>query len=222
MNKLHKMRKKDLLTLFCKMFVDLHSLPWRSFFNKSLDKDPYIWTNFFIKKAKTFIDTFEKSEFNPVLDWIEARVLDVPNTLSLTHGDYHPDNVLVQNDAAFIIDWGGVEVSDFRMDVAWTLLLTSTHGNPELRRMILSEYERIGGRKIEHIKYFDVLACLKRLFSISVSLTDGAAKLGMRPGAEAMMRKHANHIKEVYQLLRKRTGISIPEIEHLILTLSSL
>jgi aminoglycoside phosphotransferase (APT) family kinase protein len=214
-------RKKELLTLFCKMFVDLHSLSWRPFSNKSLDEDPYIWVNFFIKKAKTSIEKFKKSEFNPSLNWIEARVQDVPNTLSLTHGDYHPDNVLVRNDAAFIIDWGGVDVSDFRMDVAWTLLLTSTHGNPELRDMILSEYERIQGCKIEHIEYFDVLACLKRLFTISVSLTDGATKLGMRPGAEAMMRKNANHVRGVYQLLRRRTGISIPEIEQLILTLNS-
>lgn len=213
-------RKKELLTLFCKMFVDLHNLSWRSFIDKSIDKDPYIWTNFFIKKAKILIDTFEKSEFNPVLDWIEARVLDVPNILSLTHGDYHPDNVLVQNDAAFIIDWGGADISDFRMDVAWTLLLTSTHGNPELRSMILSEYERIRRCKIDYMEYFDVLACLKRLFSISVSLSEGATKLGMRPGAEAMMRKNANHVKEVYQLLCRRTGISIPEIEQLILTLS--
>lgn len=62
-------------------------------------------------------------------------------------------------------------------------------------------------------------ASLRRLFDISVSLSDGADKLGMRPGAEGLMKQNAGHIKNVYALLRDRTGITIPEIEVLLSSL---
>jgi hypothetical protein len=105
------------------------------------------------------------------------------------------------------------------MDVAWTLLLVSTYETPAYRDIILSEYERIAGFTIEHIEYFDVLACAKRLFTISVSLTEGATRMGMRSGAESMMKQHVIHIQNVYDLLCERTGIPLLEVEELISTL---
>ena len=54
--------------------------------------------------------------------------------------------------------------------------------------------------------------------SILASLTVGAAELGIRPGAEAMI-KNAAHTEHVYALLRERTGIAIPEDERLLSTL---
>jgi hypothetical protein len=66
------------------------------------------------------------------------------------------------------------------------------------------------------MEYFDVMASLRRLFSISVSISDGADKLGMRPEAVAMMKRNVSHIKSVYSVLYDRTGVAIPEIESLI------
>ncbi len=216
-------KTQELLTLFCALFRDLHTLSWEPFAaDPSLyaEKDPYAWIDRWLTIAEKYVDDCKKSEFNPVVDWLDERKFNVPcERLSITHGDYHPHNVLLQNDEAFVIDWGGADISDFRMDLAWTLLLASSYGNPEYRDIILSEYERIAGFKIQQIEYFDVLACLKRLFTISVSLAEGAAKLGMRPGAEAAMKQNVEHIKRVYALLLKSTGIQIPEIEALISSL---
>jgi hypothetical protein len=69
------------------------------------------------------------------------------------------------------------------------------------------------------MEYFEVIALFRRLLDISVSLSDGATKLGMRPGAEVMMRQNVDHIKRAHALLGERTGITIPEIERLISTL---
>lgn len=88
-----------------------------------------------------------------------------------------------------------------------------------MRDIILSAYERIAHFKIQNIEYFDVLASLKRLFIISVSLDKGAAELDMWHGASQLMRKDVHHMEGVYALLRERTQISIPEIEALISTL---
>jgi hypothetical protein len=58
-------------------------------------------------------------------------------------------------------------------------------------------------------------ACVKRLLSVVVSLSDGAEKLGMRPGAEAAMREQMGALHRVYDLLLERTGIRVAEVERL-------
>ena len=217
-------KKQELITLFCKIFVNIHTLDWRPFVpDTSIFEtgDAYTFINRWLAQAQKYMEDFQANEFAPALNWLKERSLDIPyERLSVTHGDYHPYNILLRNDgAAFVIDWGNVEVADFRSDLAWTLLLTSTYGNPEARDIILSEYERIAGYQIERIEYFEVMAILRRLFSISVSLSDGASKLGMRPGAETMMKQNVDHLKNVYALLIDRTGITIPKIETLLETL---
>jgi hypothetical protein len=63
------------------------------------------------------------------------------------------------------------------------------------------------------MEVFDTFACLRRLFSIIVSLKYGADKLGMRPGAEAIMRRQAPAARRVYERLLTLTGLTIPEVE---------
>ena len=195
-------KKQELIASFFKMFVDLHALDWRPFVSDPSIYEtggPYRFINNWLSRWRGHIDHFQRDEFAPVLDWLEARYSDVPcDRLSVIHFDYHPNNVLMRDDGrAFIIDWTCMEVADFRLDLAWTIVLADS----ELRELILSEYERVACRRIEQIEYFEVAACLRRLFSISVSLSDGAAKLGMRPEAVAMMKKNVSHIKNVYALL---------------------
>jgi aminoglycoside phosphotransferase (APT) family kinase protein len=132
--------------------------------------------------------------------------------------DYHPYNILLRCDgAAFVIDWTSAQVSDYRLDLAWTLLLMSTYGNPEARDLVLREYERIAGHEAEQIEFFEVAACLRRLVTIHISLSAGAETMGMRAGAEDAM-ADSDHIAKVYALLQERTGIRIAEIEQLLAT----
>lgn len=42
----------------------------------------------------------------------------------------------------------------------------------------------------------------------------------MRPGTEKMIRSNVRYIKSVYELLYKKTGITIPEIEKMIIDIS--
>jgi len=216
-------KKLELLTLLCQMFVDLHTLDWRPFAS-----DPSLYETQRMSESAAralsewqgYVHTFQMSAFDPIFDWLQARLADVEfGQPCVVHGDYHPDNILMRGDgAAFVIDWGGVSVSDFRIDLAWTLLLMSSYGTPEARDMVLGGYERAAGRRVDQIEYFEVIACLRRLFDILASLSVGADKMGMRPGAEAMM-KNVSHIESVYALLRERTGLAIVEVEQLLSTL---
>jgi len=218
-------KRRELLSLFCKMFVDLHKLDWKPFIDDpsshiTEDSDAFMKKKF--SKWQDYFHSFRKDEFDPVFDWLNERSLSVRwSRPSLIHWDYHPWNVLLRNDGApFIIDWTSAEVLDFRFDLAWTLLLIRTHAHRRMARSVLNEYVRIAGHRIEHLDFFEVAACARRLFSISVSLSDGAERMGMRPGAETVMKESAGPLKQVYALLHHRTGIKIPKVETLLSDIS--
>ena len=215
-------RKMELVNKFCRMFVDLHCLDWHLFNFTSLpydDKDPYGFINHTLSKAKGYADSFpEISILQPVLDWLIDRRMNVPcNRLSIIHWDYHPANLILKDDdTAIVIDWTNVDIGDFRSDLAWTMLLVSSYGNPEARDIVLNEYERIAGFKIEQIEYYEVFALVRRLFSILVSLSSGADKLGMRPEAVEMIRHSGKHIMVLCDLLHAKTGINVSEMEKML------
>jgi aminoglycoside phosphotransferase (APT) family kinase protein len=216
-------KKLELLALFCRMFVDLHALDWHPFAPASPPDGMTGLSDVVgseLSQWQDYLRRVQRSEFSPIFDWLREQLPGVPfGQPSVVHGDYHPWNILLQEDGtAYVIDWTNAAVSDYRVDLAWTLLLMSTYGSAEPRELVLGEYGRIAGLKIEQIEFFDVMACLRRLATIMISLGSGADRLGMRPGAEAMM-KDAGHIESVYALLRERTRISIPAIDELLSSL---
>jgi Ser/Thr protein kinase RdoA (MazF antagonist) len=156
------------------------------------------------------------------MDWLIARRDTVPCLRpSPIHWDFHPGNILLGDDgSAKVIDWTQLAISDARFDLAWTLLLIGAYEGSRWREPILREYERLAGAKVEGLEYFDVYACLKRLFSIIISVKEGAEKLGMRPGAEATMKQQAGAIRRTRDLLLERSGIIVPEVEELLVSLA--
>lgn len=215
-------QRDRLVNQFCQIFVDLHNLDWKKVAFEPLpynENDPYGFINSLMQKMQGYINQFPNIKvFAPVYDWLKGRAKTVPcERLSVVHMDYHPANLILKdNGEAIVIDWTNFDIADFRIDLAWTMLLVSSYGNPEGRDIVLNEYERIAGHKVEQIEYFEVFALLRRLFSIFISLTVGADKLGMRPEAIESMKKSVNHIKTLCDLLRQKTGITVPEMEKII------
>ncbi len=238
-------KQRELLTLFCKLFVQLHTLEWRSFdypfdyaqgrdqdepFDHAQDKpfvhdaarydteDPYTFVDWWLETYRSYLALFPSPGFLAVIEWLEARRDQVPCLRpSLIHLDYHPDNVLLRDDgSAVVIDWTQLDISDSRFDLAWTLVLVSSLEGAKWRHRILQEYERLAGARVEQIAYFEVAACAKRLGSVVLSLSYGPEKLGMRPDAATMMQRQMGALKRVYDLLLERTGIRVAEVEEML------
>ena len=213
-------KQQELLTLFCRLFVRLHALEWQPFVQdpRSFDAlDPYALLDRELEKTRPYAERFPIAGFLPVFDWLEERRGQVPcRRPAVIHWDYHPANILLREDgSAVVVDWTQVDVSDSRFDLAWTLLLVSTYEGQEWHERILHEYERLAGAKVEQLAFFEVYACLKRLYSVVASLTYGPETLGMRPAAADIMRQQLGASKRVYDLLLDRTGIAVPEVEEL-------
>jgi aminoglycoside phosphotransferase (APT) family kinase protein len=214
-------RKMELVNQFCKIFAHLHSLDWQSLNFPQLPynpKEPYGYINNLLSLVQGYADRFPKSKpFQPVLDWLTDNYKSVPcERLSIVHWDYHPANLLLKDDGeAIVIDWTNVDIGDYRADLAWTLLLVSSYGNPEGRDIVLKDYENLAGHKAEGIEYYEVFALMRRMFHIYISMTIGADKLGMRAEAVEMMKSNSKHIEALCEFLREKTGITIPQMERI-------
>jgi len=209
------------LNVFCRLFVKLHHLDWKPFATNS-EEQSMSDTNFLISsrltRYKTLLDEYQKKELSPILEWLMKRVDSISGaTPSITHGDYHPFNILLdKNDIPYVIDWGASGIDDYRKDLAWTLILSGTFGSMKLRDDILQNYEQMAQKQVENIEFFEVGAILRRLFDISTSMSLGADELGMRPEAIEMIKSRVDHIKGVRDRLEDLTGIVIPKIDSLI------
>ncbi len=211
-----------LLTQFCELFRQLHTLDWRPFADESFDCNPAQTGTALIDRwlngVLPVIERFPKTDFAPVFAWLQENRFSAPCTRpSVIHWDFHPANVLYKpNGDAIVIDWTQIEVSDYRFDLAWTLLLIGCYEGTAHRAPVLAEYERLAGKPVEGLAYFDVAAAAKRLYSIVVSISEGAAVMGMRAGAEETMKAQIPAIAYAYELLRGHTGIRLQTIEDLL------
>jgi len=212
-------QRKSLMTIFIKLFVHLHNLDGARLFPEAFDiNDTTPNINRTLDSARKNIRENYVDWLEPVLDWLDKHKNDVSSEkLSIIHGDFHPNNIMLREDnSPVVIDWGAAAIGDYRVDLAWTILLSSTYTDPDLRKIILEAYEEISGPKIRDFEFFEVMAIFRRLRDVSVSLTSGAEKMGMRPEAVEKMRQDSEHLRRVYNLLSERTGLRILEFEDLL------
>ncbi len=206
---------------YSKLFVKLHQLDWRKM-HDSPDEVPSDDSSYFMKTTltqyKKQLEQSQKLELIPIVNWLQRRVPDVPcTTYSITHGDFHPMNILVdENENTYVIDWGASRVADFRADLAWTLLLHYAYSSKENRDTTLKSYEDVLGQEVEQIEYFEVLSCLRRLHDVMSSFDKGADQMGMRPEAVEMMRETVGHVVRVRDRLEDLSEITMPEVDSFI------
>ena len=145
----------------------------------NIEENPYAPIDDKLSIFKLYLDGFPKEleELLPVYKWLVKNRIQYPcEELVVTHGDFHSFNIMVgKNQELRIIDWGAMSITDFRMDVAYSVTTESYIDDEQIsdtrmKRAILaaSIYEKLSGRKIEGLAYFMILACnfnLIRLYS---------------------------------------------------------
>lgn len=205
--------RERLLDRFCALFARLHALDPRPF-------DPALQpgqnaVQCQLARWQGYVDSLPLPGFLPAWQWVSLRAPEIHATsFSPCHWDFHPDNILLDEVGNMVvIDWTGLEVTDRRFDVAWTLLLICSNEGASAREPVLRGYERHAGVTLTDMNFFDAVACFRRLFSVLVSLALGAEKMGMRSGAEEMMRAHTRPLRFVYERWLALTSVPIPDAE---------
>jgi aminoglycoside phosphotransferase (APT) family kinase protein len=214
-------QKQEALAMLYQLIARLHALDGNALLPSSplqSSRDPYA----FLEGELTALDALRQRltarnalVLQSALSWLHSNRITVPcERLTLVHGDFHPNNVLLRSDGApYVIDWSNARLADPRTDLAWTRLITSADALPGGGEVQQRLYEQYAGTTVTDLAYFDVLACTRLLLSVLVSLESGAARQGMRPQAEEMMRQSATHSRYVAARLQLYTGIQMPALE---------
>lgn len=92
-----------------------------------------------------------------LLNFIEKIFYELSPGQSVCHGDFHPGNILVEENARYIIDWSGAYSGNSLSDIAHTYLL--------LRRAPLMP----GQSRIQHAVVRAIASCLATLYLKNIS-----------------------------------------------------
>lgn len=172
----------------------------------------------FDRQLEFFSTYFSRASFSDLDDamvWFgEQRERTACKGASIVHYDFHPDNILESKDGKlYVIDWTSAEISDYRFDLAWTLILALAYKGDVVREMILKEYEQQLGNKVSDLEVFEAAAIVRRLGFVMLSLGNGADKMGIRPETADAMRRDKIPLTRLYNRLKEITGLTLPEVE---------
>lgn len=190
---------EDYLRCFVRLYHSLHALPWGPIAQHNAQLSTLNSKSFVFSKIKNYTKLAREHQaltLEPLLSWLRGRLDKIQNLdLSLLHKDYHPNNLLITpEEELFVIDWGNVEVGDYRFDLAWTTMLLLPEPFPQLNKRITQLYEEFQGHPISDLAYFQVLAGVKRLLEGIRFIQN---KSDMNPGALAKIKESLTHFKSV-------------------------
>jgi aminoglycoside phosphotransferase (APT) family kinase protein len=207
------------LKQFVALFRRLHTLDWRSFVENPGDYEqpgnPFYYFDRLLAEYEGHLSQAGLVDFEPVMEWLKAQRERVPCPLgSIVHFDFHYNNILEDADGRLVvIDWTSAQISDFRIDLAWTLTLILGYRGPAGHAAILEGYQQAYGQTVPSLDVFEVAAILRRIGTVMISLRAGAEALGMRPEAVQAMRRDAEPLTRIYAHLCHLTGLDLPSIK---------
>lgn len=112
--------------------------------------------------------------FTQIIDWLQKEKANIiGEKLSIIHRDYHPWNVIVDNNKAiYVIDllWG---IGDYRFDLAWMYTLMERSGFEDFSQNALKKYKELKNQNINNFEYFKVFSTLRWLINVMISLKTG-------------------------------------------------
>ena len=208
-------QRKRLLSRFGVLLSQLHKLDWHSFAPAVavLENEPLSLLETVISQYRALFTKYQLNSFLEVTDWLDIHKHDINVQPALVHQDFHANNVLLcSNDQLYVIDWTQFAISDFRVDLCWTLLIMGELGNPEWGRQILHAYTTDRNSSLDQLEYFQVMVYMKLLASTVIAFTFGPQEVGLRAEAVRLTREQLTVYKQLAQRLRNMTGLTVPEL----------
>ncbi len=168
-------------------------------------------------------EQFNLDGLRPGVEWLEAhRPPDEPD-LRITHGDFHPINVMIEGDAVTgVLDWPNVDLADRHADVASTVFLGETApteagsfwkrlvlrlGRRLFTRLYLRAYRRHLPLDRGRLRYYGSLVALGRLVQYGIWRQVGSQATGSRP--DTITRIDDQQVETVVRYFRRHTGVRV-------------
>lgn len=209
-------RESQLLSRFGYLLAQLHKLDWRLFTANpdAYEKNPMLLLDKIISQYHSLYAKYNLKGFIQIIDWLDTHKYEISVRPAVVHQDFHANNVfLCSNDQLFVIDWTQFAISDYRIDLCWTLMIMGDLGNADWGKQILKAYASDSNGPIEHLDYFHVIVTMKLLASTVISFTFSPEELGLRPEALELTKEQLSIYKQLSHRIRNITGLTVPELE---------
>lgn len=199
----------------------IHAIPWEELITEPegplpQSDEPLAFIGSLLGEMDRTIDRYGLTDFGPTKNWLHEReALGAATAPALIHNDYHPQNILIKEDELVIIDWSFAEISDYRMDLAWSVLLIGVLAGHEHRSAMLEAYERAAGSPVENFEYFEALKFTMRMLTIATWLDEAVEVPVPRITKQAIRGDYKVHVLNPYRRLKEITGLEIRTIEEL-------
>jgi len=206
----------QLLSRYGLLLAQLHKLDWRAFITNPdvIEKNPILLLEEILSQYRSLYTKYNLEGFLQIIDWLDSHKHEISVRPSVVHQDFHANNVfLCSSDRLVVIDWTQFAVSDYRIDLCWTLLIMGDLGTADWGRQIFNTYASEFDAPAEHLEYFNVIAYMKFLASTVIAFTYDPDEVGLRPDAVQLTREQWSTYKQFSQRLRNITGITVPELE---------
>jgi len=158
--------KSKLISGFIQQLVDIHKFNWRDGFHflkkPDLESNPFILVENKIAFPRKMVVENKIAELIPLIEWLEKNKVK-SEKLSLIHGDYHGNNVIVTPSGKIVvIDWADIKLDDFRLDLGFAIAATSSAGE-DVSKIFIELYQSFSGEEVIDIEYFMILSILHNL-----------------------------------------------------------
>jgi Ser/Thr protein kinase RdoA (MazF antagonist) len=193
-------------------------LDWRLFIDNPdlYEKNPVLLLDEILSHYGSLYTKFNLPGFLQIIHWLETHKQEISIRPSVVHQDFHANNVLLgSEDQLFVIDWTQFAVSDYRIDLAWTLLIMGDLGNPDWKKQIFHAYASASDNPVEQLDYFNVIVAMKLLASTVIAFTFSPEEVGLRPEAGEISKEQLSIYKQLAQRIRDITGFSVPELDRI-------
>jgi aminoglycoside 3'-phosphotransferase-2 len=206
----------EYFNLFIQEMVNIHNVNWKNLFpevkSQNLDEDPYFYVDKVIKFPKEKIIEFKIVELMPIIEWLEQNK-EKSKHLSMLHGDFHFNNViLTPENKLVVIDWADIRLGDFRHDLAFSIVATSSVG-VEVTDSFTELYETLSGRKVKNIEYYMILSILHNLLRCYSALTNPQITNENETTKYMFMTTYKNYTQYLVKIVDIVTGIQLPTLD---------
>ena len=203
------------------VLVRIHAVPWSELIPEPAlpipsSDEPLAYVGGLLDEMDLVIEQHSLVGFESSMSWLREReALGFSTQPVLIHNDYHAQNILLREGSLVVIDWSFAEIGDFRMDLAWSVLLFGVMAGGDHRVALKKAYERAADSHIENFEFFEALKFAMRMVTIGMWLDEDVAIPVAGITKQAIRTDYKVHVMNPYRRLKEITGLEIQVIEEL-------
>ena len=214
---------QGLIQQFISKIVDLHQLsldalniPGRS---EILDETGFNAQSLLqqvFANVNRVIEHYDVTELRPIFDWLQNEAQSITYTpLVWTHGDYHPENVMLrENGELVILDWTNMQIADFRVDLGFAIVVFNAFiPGFDFTEPLRELYQSISDNQVTDLAFFKVLSHFHNLMRL-YSMVNDYRITGENDGTkQVLLHTYRPYAQALLHTVKSVTGHNVSSVE---------